>query len=322
MKLIKKKIKKIYILNFNIFNIVFQFIKLRRIIKKENPDILHCFMPHANLIGRFAAINLNCINISSIRVKLIKKKYLNILDLITQGLVNKYLVNSKVLNNFITMYGIRQKKITLIENGVDFKNFKPTRKPKEIREELNLPDITIITMIANLRKQKDYPTMHRALKYLQQDHDFCFLSVGSGSIYENETYKIKKMIQKLKLKNVKLCGYREDIPNILTITDIWVSSTLYEGQSNSLLEAMAMKKPIITTNIPENREVVKNLKEAILVPTRSPKKIPDAIKLLIENKDLSIKIANNAYKKALNEYNFENQIKKYTEFYQILMQRK
>ncbi|GAH99846.1 unnamed protein product, partial [marine sediment metagenome] len=54
------------------------------------------------------------------------------------------------------------------------------------------------------------------------------------------------------------------------MTDIWVSSTLFEGQSNSLLEAMYMKKPIITTNIPENKEVIINNKEVILFPLKSP----------------------------------------------------
>ncbi len=322
LSMIKKHAKSIYILNINcFFNVFTGFVKLRKIIKSERPDIIHCFMPHSNIFGRFAAIGFNCKVISSIRVKLIEKKYLNLVDRITQRFVDIYMVNSKTLKKFVLKYGIKEQKIILIENGIDFNTFKETKSPEEIKKELKIPENTIvITMVAHLRKQKDYTTMIRTISLLQNEMDFIFLSIGSGTIFENETYKIKSLIKKLKINNIRLLGYRKDVPNILSITDIWVSSTLYEGQSNSLLEAMAMKKLIITTNIDENVELIRNCKEGILVPVKSPDELANAIKNLVDNKQKSSQLAENAFNRVKKYYDIEKTIKKLEYLYMTLME--
>jgi len=320
LHLMPKKINAIYFLGAKSFLNTFKAIfKLRKILKKENPDILHCFMFHSNIIGRLAAIGYRCKIISSIRTKLINNKFGNFLDMITQNLVDIYLVNSKTLFEFVNNYGVKNKKIFLIENGVNFKQFTVKRAPEEIKKELNLPDLPIITMVANFKKQKDYPTMIKALAYLNKDIEVCFLALGKGLEFEDETKKVKRLIEKFNLNNVKLLGFREDIPEILSITDVWVSSTLYEGQSNSLLEAMAMKKPIITTDIPENAEVICNFIEGLLIPTRNPMKLAEGIKKLILNKNLKDRLAENAFNKVHEKYNMEQMINKFEELYKILL---
>lgn len=316
---IKKITKKIYILNLkNLLSVFTEFIKLRRIIKRENPNILHCFMIHSNLFGRFASIGLKCKVISSTRVKLIDKKHLIILDKLTQRFVDYYIVNSNSLKQYATDNGIDRNKIFILHNGIDFSELKMSRDPLELKRELNIKDSIVITMIANLRKQKDYPTVLKALSYLERKKNITFLSCGSGTIFEDKTKNIKSLTAQLNLKNVKFLGYRNDIPDILAITDIWVSTTLYEGQSNSLLEAMAMKKPIVTTNIPENSEVVRNEKEALLVPIRSPLKTAKAIKMLIENKDLANRLANNAYQKVCHNYDINMIVDRLERFYRLI----
>jgi len=320
-EIVKLNVKKIYILNFkSIGNFILEFAKLRNIIKKEKPNILHCFLRHSNIIGRFAAIGFQCKVIASIRVKLIEKPYFNFVDRITQQLVDIYTVNSNSLKKFIINYGIKKKPIVLIENGVDFNRFRISNNLEDIKKDLNLSDQKIIiTMVAHLRKQKDYPTILRALSYLKKEIDFVFLSVGFGTKYEDDSEKIKKLTNKFDLKNVKFLGFRNDIPNILLITDIWVSSTLYEGQSNSLLEAMAMKKPIVTTDIPENAEVVRNNREAILVPIKSPLKMANSIKRLIYDEGLAKKLAINAYERVRRNYDINVTVKKLDRLYNSLV---
>jgi glycosyltransferase involved in cell wall biosynthesis len=293
--------------------------KLRRIIKIENPDILHCFLFHSNILGRFAAIGYGCKVISSIRNKLIFKKFGNVLDKITQRLVDLYIVNSNTLGNFINAYGIKKEKIVLIENGVNFEEFKSKQPKQEIKNELELPDLPIITTVANYRKQKDYPTLIKAIAYLQNDVDLYFLAVGSRIKYDDVKQRIKILIEELKLKNVKLLDFREDIPEILSVTDVWVSSTLFEGQSNSLLEAMFMKKPIVTTNIPENSEVVRNEHEALLVPIRSPNMLAKAIKRILRDNLLAEKLSNNAYERVKKKYNMNNTLDKLKILYSSLI---
>ncbi len=318
--LLKQRVKNIYFLKLrNNFGFLKAFILLRKIIKKENPDILHCFMFHSNILGRVAAIGYKIQVISSIRTKLIYNKFGNLLDNITQRLVDVYMVNSKTLAKFIDDYGIKEQKIILIENGIDFNKFNLKKSSDDLKKELNLPNLPIVTMIANFKKQKDYPTMIKAIAYLKKDIKLCFLAVGSGLEFENETKKVKDLINKLNLKNVKLLGFRNNIPEILSITDIWVSSTLFEGHSNSLLEAMAMKKPIVTTNIPENAEIVRDGREALLVPIKSPIKMADNIYKLIKEKDYAFSVAENAYKRVHKKYNFSSTLSKVKMLYNSLV---
>lgn len=321
LPLFKDKVENIYFLGVNkVFHLIKAIYKLRKIIKNLDPDILHCFMFHSNILGRFAAIGYRCKVMSSVRTKLIDNKFGNFIDFISQKLVDVYAVNSKTLIKFINNYGIERSKIILIENGVDFKKFKIKNPSEELRNDLNLPNLPIITMIANFKKQKDYPTMIRALALLKKDIDFCFLAVGTGLKFEDVTHKIKKLVKSFKLDNVKFLGFRDDIPEILAITDIWVSSTLYEGHSNSLLEAMAMKKPIITTDIEENTEIVRHSKEALVVPTKSPIDLAKSIKKLINNNNLSQKLATNAFKRVTKKYNIEKKLSLLRNLYYLMIE--
>ena len=323
IKEIRPFVEKIFFLNAK--NYVEGFkgcLRLRKILIKEKPDIIHCFMVHANLLGRFASIGLKCKVVSSIRVKLIDKKYipLIILDVISKHLVNYYMVNSKTLLNFYLNLGISRNKIKLIENGIEVEKFKPNKKIREIKDNMGLEkEIPVISMIAHLRKQKDHETMIKALNFLKQRREFIFLMVGDYTPNLSVTLNVRKLIQKYHLKeNIKILGLRDDIPEILSITDIWVSSTLYEGQSNSLLEAMLMRKPIVTTNIPENAEVAKNNQHAILVPIRSPKKLAEKIGYLLDNEGIAERLSNYAYKRVKNNYNIQKTVLKLEELYDNL----
>ncbi len=313
-------VKKIYYLGFqedysilrNLIVFINAFPKLRKILKKEKPDILHCFMIHSNLFGRFAKIGLKITLISSVRVKLVDNKMLMFFDKITQKFVDIYMVNSNSVKNFIIHHGIKKRKILLIRNAVDFKQFKQKKPSQDIMEELGLLDLPVISMIAHYRKQKDYKTMLKTVQILNKKEKIQMLIVGNLS---NREYYLKKQLKNLGLNNIKLLGFRDDIPSILSITNIWVSTTLYEGQSNSLLEAMAMKKPIITTDIPENSEVVQNGNEALLVPVRTPEIMAKAIVKLLKEKDLAEKLADNAYNKVYRYYNLDNRIKMIEKMY-------
>lgn len=285
-------------------------LKVRKLIKIVNPDIIHCIMFHSNLVGRIAAFGLKKVIISSIRTKLIFNKIGNLFDFISQPLVHYYFVNSNALGKFISRYGIRKTKINIIENGINFNAFVPTKSKETIRKELGLPHHPIVSTVANFKAQKDYPTIIKAINFLKNEIEFTYLIIGKGLRFEDQGPRIKQLVKQYNLSNVIFLGYRDDIANILSITDIWVNSSLFEGQSSSLLEAMAMKLPIITTNIEENREIVRHNKEAILVPVSSPHKLAQSIKLLLKDQQLSQSIAKNAYLRVKMKYNQKDKINK------------
>ena len=104
--------------------------------------------------------------------------------------------------------------------------------------------------------------MHNLIQKNKKVH---VLLVGDGPDKELITNYTKKYQLE---KYVSILGDRSDIPEILAIADVFILPTLYEGMSNALLEAMTAGNAIITTDIPENRELVRHEESAILIPTK------------------------------------------------------
>lgn len=122
-----------------------------------------------------------------------------------------------------------------------------------------------------------------------------FLVVGQGSL----SNKLREKVRELAIEEyVKFVGEveREDVLAYLSAADIYVSTSLSDGTSASLLEAMTLGVPSIVTDIPGNREWVENGWNGLLVPVKDPRQLAKKIIQLVENKDLRKQISKNALK--------------------------
>jgi len=121
-----------------------------------------------------------------------------------------------------------------------------------------------------------------------------FLILSSGSLTE----ELRTRVKELGVENhVKFLGRlpHDEVLKHLQISDIYVSTSLSDGTSASLLEAMASKLPSVVTNIPANREWIENGKSGILAPTRNPKSLAQNIITLLENQSLRQSLGKEAY---------------------------
>ena len=100
-----------------------------------------------------------------------------------------------------------------------------------------------------------------------------------------------------------LLGYRTDIPELISVMDLFCLPSWREGMSRSILEAMMMGKPILTTNIRGCREQVEHNKTGLIVPVKSELKIYESIEFLINNKNIRKMYGKNSRCKALKNYN-------------------
>lgn len=307
----------VYYLNLkNIFD--FSVIsRFRKIIKEFKPDVLVTYLIHADLFGRilgriFGIKKIIC----SVRVKLIQIKYLPLLflDAITAPLVTHYHFNSQsVANMYRKFFFLPKTKITVIPNGLEIENYDKHVDNQQKKEDLGVPrDKIIIGCVAKLRKQKGHKYLVSAFaEVLKNNPNVFLLLIGDGEEREN----IEKQIENLSISDdVLLLGNRNDISELLQIIDIFVLPTLFEGMSNALMEAMAVGKPIIATDIPENRELIENKKNGILVSIKNPKKISIAIDDLINNVDKRNIISSAAKDKILAFYNIDAISGRYKKF--------
>jgi len=314
---LKKNNFKVYSLGIKtkigIFELPQASFKLLKILKKEKIDILNCWLIHACLLGRFAGKISGHKVVCSVQAKELLYKPLLFLDHLTSFLVDKYICVSNAVKTFTIGYvGIDSKKIEVIYNCIDDKPYQ--KMEKYTKKKFGLTNNTIIVgMVANLRKQKGHEYFLQAAKLIIEygTSTIRFFIIGSGT----EEKRLKELSKKLGIdEKVVFLGYRKDVPQLLSIVDIWASSTLYEGNSLALLEAMALKKPIVTTDIGENSEVVTNNKEAILVSPKDSHSLAAGIQKLIKNKELAHKLARNAQKR-FKDFNLDTIIKKYEKMY-------
>ena len=298
----------VYYLNLkNIFDldIIWRF---KKIIKEFNPDILVTYLIHADLFGRilgriFGIKKIIC----SVRAKLIQVKYLPLLflDALTSPLVTHYHFNSQtVANMYHKFFFLPKRKITIIPNGLEIGKYDIHIDTQKKKEALGISqNKTVLGYTAKLREQKGHKYLITAFaEVLKNDKDIVLILIGDG----DERKNIERQAHDLGISNdLILLGNRDDVPEILQIIDIFVFPTLFEGMSNALMEAMAAGKPIIATDIPENKELINDNVSGILVPAKKSSAIAESILKLITNKLQVQNIAANAKNKASKRFSLE-----------------
>lgn len=281
----------------NIFHFFSALKKLKKIIKEEQPDIINSFMVHANVLARFAKQRKALI--CAMRGNASRTPFLNIIDSLTQYKVDLYTGNAKVVKDDLIKYGIKKNKIKIIPNGMDIAAFLEPLKLKkdQIRKKYNIQNhLPCVSVIANLRAAKDHETVLKSFAKAKIKANLLL----AGDDFENRKNHLKELAQKLGIENhVYFLGHVKEIKEILKITDIWFSATLEEGQSNALIEAMLYEKPVITTKIPGNQEVVTHKKEALLYKTKDYITAAHYLKVLVEDNKKATELAKQAKKKAM-----------------------
>lgn len=304
------------------FGIIFRLVK---VLKNEQPDIVFITEVHNLVYFRIAKLFWwkKVVQIGSYRALTFwighDNKRLHFVD----NMFSKWLYNS---SDYITANSEALKKhysnivklkegkaIEVIYNGSDF-SFNVTKKNIEIRKELGIsPNEIIITMIARLDPWKDFNTFLEASNLvLKTEINAKFIIVGDGELRA----ALEQLIMKLGLKkSVLILGEKKDIYNYHNLADISVLSTNGEGFSNSILEAMALGKPIIATDVGGNSELLgKSGKCGLLVPPKSPIILADEMIRLIRSEALRNEIGASA-KERIHQL---CDIKKYVSSYESL----
>jgi len=159
---------------------------------------------------------------------------------------------SEDLKRFLAeQVGIPKRRIMTLYNGIDFKKYNGSSSPTmlaSIKESLSIPlQSPVIGIVGMIFPVKDHSTFLKAAHRIIKDRpDAMFLIVGSGPLED----RLKVEANQLGIEeNVKFVGLREDVPHLLQIIDVYVCSSVSEGLSLSILEAMAAGKPVVATNV-------------------------------------------------------------------------
>lgn len=303
----------------NLFDISSIF-RLRRLIRKENPDVILTYLFHADIISRLTLSGTSDAPIIPfLRTTYNHPKYLvaRILEWLTKPLVKQYLANSEAVKNFyVTRLGVNTEKITVIPNGIDTEYFDMLTPDPKIRTSLNIkPEDFIIICVANLHINKGHRYLLEAFETVYKKYPSVrLLLVGDGTERYNLENQIKGYSSK---KNISFLGKRSDVPQLLKISDLFVLPTLFEGQSNAILEAMAAGTPIITTNIPENK-IILNKDGALLVRPKDVPALVIAITSLMSDRAKGVALSENSHRRVQQHFSLLSVVKNWDTFLSTL----
>ena len=216
-------------------------------------------------------------------------------------------VNNGTHKAFIKLYKVNSNKCTTIYNGINADKFYLDNVRESVREELGVDENeTMLLATGNLSEVKGYKYLISAIhKLISKGYSAkCFIA-GQGELKE----KLKQHILELGIENsVRLLGYRNDIPALLSAADIFCMPSLNEAFGYSLLEAIATGLPVVASRVGGIPEVIENGKEGLLVPPGNVHELYLAIEKLILNTDLRNNMAINGIKTAKERFSLEKML--------------
>lgn len=200
-------------------------------------------------------------------------------------------------------------RVCTIYNGIDLSLSVQTQQVDFCRKN----DEVCITMVAAFREQKDQKTLIRAISLLPDNYRLQL--VGTGD--QNLISECHQLVTKEKLHSrVSFLGMRNDVPTILSESDIIVLSSHYEGLSLSSLEGMASGRPFIASDVDGLHEIVDGF--GVLVPHEDSKALATAIKNVAEDDDYARQIAKRCQERA-KFFDIEIMGKRYSAEYDSLL---
>lgn len=204
------------------------------------------------------------------------------------------------------------RKIRVIRNGIDLSGYSAGYGSEEKRKR---PPTAI--HIARLNLIKDQTTLLKAARIVANaEPDFRLIIVGDGPDRE----ELIRLSNRLGLsERAFFRGFREDVKTQLAAADLFVLSSLSEGISLTLLEAMAAGLPVVATDVGGNREVVADGQTGLLVPPSSPEALAKAILTLMADPEKSHRMGLAGRRRVEQEFSLEGMVANYEKVYLDLM---
>jgi glycosyltransferase involved in cell wall biosynthesis len=273
------------------------FRKFYRICKEFRPDIVHCW---DSMTAVYAVPACKLLNIKLVNGMVIDTP-------VKQNIFNKEWFRAQLTFPFSTMvvgnsnaglkaYKAPGKKSSCIYNGLDINRFRNLTDPTIIRQQIfgnELGPFFIVGMVAAFAVRKDYKTLIKAaIKLVSKNDDIRFILVGDGPEFE----EIKNSVPIHFLSKILFLGKRSNVESIVNIFDVGVlltnSKVHGEGISNSIIEYMALGKPVIATSGGGTNEVIVDQRNGYLIDAEDERQLIEKIEVLRKDKLLARDLGN------------------------------
>lgn len=236
--------------------------------------------------------------------------------LMKKGMIDRLVVITNELKKTYVNQGVPEWKVMVVPDGVDLEMFDSTLSKEGARQELGIPhDKKIICYTGNLYDWKGVHVLAMSMKSLPSNHLAYFVGgTKEGSL------KFKEFIEKNEILNVVSVGhvFPATVPKYLAASDVLVLPNINKGLSEftsplKLFEYMAANRPIVASELPALKEILRSEENAILVEPDNDKALARGIRRVLDNEELAKSIAWNAYQE-VKEYTWDKRAERILEF--------
>ncbi len=257
--------------------------RLRRVLRRWQPDVVHSHMIHANLLSRITRLVAPMpVLVSSGHSTNEGANWRYLAYRLTHRLSDVTTNVSAAAVAEATRRGAAPKgSIRVMPNGIDVEPYAPSPERRErSRAALQLQDEFTWLAAGRLAEVKDYYSMLAAFVGLKPAaRETVLLIAGTGPLED----RLRARIAALNLaSSVRLLGLRSDMPDLLAGADGYVMSSRWEGLPIALLEAAAAGLPIVATDVGGNADVVQEGVSGVLVPSGEPDALARAMRKIMD----------------------------------------
>lgn len=295
----------------------FSFLKVARILKEENIDVIHTHNTQPFIDGTIAAILAGVktiVHTDHARNFPDKKRYMFAEWLVSHAAYKVVGVSEHTSSNLMKYEKISKKKISTIPNGIDGKRYDIAVDKKKKRAELGIPgDGFVIGVAARLTEGKGISYLLQAMITLTIEFPGISLVIAGTGEYEEE---LKRQAKELEVADSTFfIGPRSDMPEILKVLDLFVLPSLHEGLPMVLLEAMAAGCPVVSTDVGGIFMAITNGENGSLVDSENSQALAMEISKVLKDKELRECYIRKGYERFRAEFSAETMTEQYQKLY-------
>lgn len=294
------------------------YFRLKRLIKRVAPDLVHTWIFAANSYGRYAALR------SGVKKIIAGERCVDPWKRWHQLTIDRYLAkrttgivtNSSGVRDFYVSRGIDPAKFEIIPNGIETPtaNFARAELRKQLLDSLNLPhDTKLMGAAGRLWPQKRFRDLIWAADLLKCIRDDTHLLIMGSGPEHDQLHDFRDHVE--IADRVHFLGERSDAREIISCLDVYWIASDYEGQSNAVMEAMAAGIPVVASDIPGNRDLVVDQETGIIVPVGDRAAIAQKTETLLNEPERAREMGQAGQERIRIEFSLEKMLSRYEQYY-------
>jgi glycosyltransferase involved in cell wall biosynthesis len=302
----------------------------RHFLRGFRPDLPHSLSFHANIVARLLKLLVPSTKIVSTvhnvyegaRMRMLAYRLTDVLASRTTA------VSQAATDRFIHLKAIPRKKCLVLPNGIDLAEFTPsTERRKNTRTEMAGGDSFIWLAAGRLVPAKDFPNLLRAFKLVRAANPNTQLWIAGApaeemlrkSVDGKSGFVSGFVVERDSMENVRLLGFRRDMPALFDAADAFVLSSAWEGMPLAVAEAMAMEKPVVATDAGGTRELIGDA--GTIVPPKNADALAAAmLDLMQQPAEFRQTLGQSARARISSHFNIETRANEWEALYQAIVE--